>query len=276
MKTLPIVACMAVAFSAVAYDLTEDPLREEAFNLISADGSIRARIAAMSAEKKRAMLEYVRLQYTRDKDKSFELSRILLFLGDEATYQEMLQKNDYGSLQATLDPHIFELIAPIMFRSDKNFLRQEFVFPPSIRARNAIVWMLWQMPEVPKSIKDWNDWSSLSISESEMQQIFRDWWTANEAAWRRRDFAALKPGRDMSHRNIYKMREDVLAREAAAAALNATTTPQSKPSPQPTSAFTLPSPATDSTQRRPKLGIVLLVLVAIGISLWVFRSRSQS
>jgi len=71
MKALLIMVCVAFAYPGVAYDLTDSPLRSEVLELLQSNGGIRSRIFAMPAEKKRAMLEYVRLQQSRDVAKDF-------------------------------------------------------------------------------------------------------------------------------------------------------------------------------------------------------------
>lgn len=279
MKALFIIACTAVAAQTIAYDLSESPLRSEVFALITADGGIRSKIAAMPAEKRNAMRDYVRLQYARDEDKSYELARILLCLGDEAIYQEILKKRDYGALQDTLDPHAFELIAPEMSRDDPPRWNAMGIpiYPDSALAQQAIGTMLRRMPESPQQVKAWMDtFVNADVSQQELQQIFRSWWTTNEAAWRRRDFTALKAGPDMSHRNIPKMRAEKRANEAGTA-IEGASLPVRRPI-QPAPSATVPS------QNSEPFGIpwlhfalvgTLVLCVAFGIREWLHTRNAR-
>lgn len=267
MKHFLIIACVAVAATTFAYDLTDSPLRAEVLELLKESGGIRSRIMALPAEKNKAMLDYVRLQQSRDVAKDFDYQSVLLCLGDEATYQDLLKKKDFGSLQDTLDPHAFELIAPEMFGDLTP--RGPRIYSYSTYARSAIVHMLWQMPEVPPRIKAWLEtFRDTDLSNEESQQIFRDWWTANEDAWRRRNFAVLKAGPDMSHRNIPKRRAAKRAEEAAAAAAagtSATTPAQQTAAPAVQPLFAEPSKT--SWVRVAALGALILSFV-LGIGAW--------
>ena len=62
------------------------------------------------------------------------------------------------------------------------------------------------MPQVPAHAKNWVDRFDFAVvSRREVQRIFCDWWIENADAWRRRDFAAIKGGPNMSHRHYSKL-----------------------------------------------------------------------
>jgi hypothetical protein len=275
--TLPHVIIAAVVLTpiAFAYELTESPLRSEVLDLLVADTSIRSKVYAMPAEKKRAMLEYVHLQKARDVQKDYNFFWLLLFLHDEATYQELAKKKDYSMLQDTLDPHALELIAPGMFANDQPV--SEHVFPRSVLAEQAMIGMLLEMPEVPMRIKNWiRHFGDTDVDWVEHRQLFRDWWTKNEAAWRRRDFTALEPGPDMSHRR----RPDLILYERKAAAVSprpvlATPAP-AVPMLSPPATPTPVAIANDSSRNGLAIIIGVVALGALGIGLLAWRRVRRS
>ena len=73
--------------------------------------------------------------------------------------------------------------------------------PHAELALDCVSNILRLMPQVPAHAKNWIDtFTGTVVRGREVQRIFCNWWIENADAWRRRDFAALKSGPDMSHR----------------------------------------------------------------------------
>lgn len=196
---------------------TDGPLKDDAFRIVSLPvEKAYADVQNMSPEKRKELIRYFRNERNRDVvENRDEYGNSLLVLGDEETLKEYVSKHRFGTLQYLPDPHFLELIAPAMFVDDhERYAGNGFSLQPhSQLAVAAVANILRIMPEVPHHVKVWLDsFNNTVVTAGEVRQIFRDWWKANEEAWHRRDYMALKGGTDMSHRNYAKLTEAERAR----------------------------------------------------------------
>ena len=266
MKVLSIIVCNLIVASAFAHELTDDPLRPEAIRLLSGDWMEGSKV---DKNKKPALIAYLRREAALDDLNESMYDFTLLGLGDEMTLRKFIDKEDFNALRYTLDPHVFEMVAPVMFRNDEFEAKKvRFLLElPSFHAASTIGVMLREMPQVPKAVKDWMEQRTRwALDSFEARQLCRDWWMANREAWLRRVFASLKPGRDMSHKDAYKMVDELKARmdrENAQPAVSEEP-PASTPAPAPVVQAQQRPPAAPATNQPPTTGWPAMALVAGG------------
>jgi len=266
-------------------------MRDEALRILdlSSEGAY-AEAQKMAPNRRKELIEYLGNEKRRDiAENHWRYERIQVGLGDEDMLEEYIRRSEFGTLRYIPSPHILELAAPEMFRTDLRWVSVDGL-PRELHAELAIGCVgniLRLMPQVPAHAKNWIDtFTGTVVSRREVQRIFCNWWIENADAWRRRDFAALKSGPDMSHRQYGKLTQAEQERIRADDDLGNPTPPLPTPPPIPllknntepvgqTPTIPKPRPATSGFKRK-ETGMLLptVILFGFGIGSWfIFTKR---
>ena len=191
-----------------------DPARhhalDEASNLA---GSDRARMVAILYE----FLRDRRLQ--RETGWRYpSLMQALLKLGDERAMQllaeklrsdpEFRQSDIPGAeieeaLERAAQPAVIPYLAPILFINESP--EWDVTVPDDIptgdkisfQAVHMIQKVLEKAEAIPWRVKVWSRRLRTSdVARGEYRELLRDWWKANQQAFQRKDYAAIRPGRE--------------------------------------------------------------------------------
>jgi len=149
-------------------------------------------IQKMSSEHRKDLIEAIKQRPIPEYQGS-HFADLLLHLGDEETIQKeadiMIQHDDllafYG-LQTCRNPRVIAAMCPIFLKDDNG---SNLVFAAS----NAMFLMIPNTPGFRPEVYDW----IASVHENAYplaSKIFREWWKANEAAFKKGAFKAVKPG----------------------------------------------------------------------------------
>jgi len=299
MKALLVFVVIAICNEAVGLrDFTNGPMKAEALRILnlSPEGAY-SEAQKMSSRTREELLDYLKNEMRMDMDSGqngpnfdrWHYEGALIGLGDEDMMKEHVRRAEFGILRFIPNPHILELAGPEMFRADLRWVSVKGVPRQShaARAMSCVNNQLRLMPQVPAHVKNWLDtFSSLILSPREGQRIYCDWWIENADAWRRRDFAALKSGPDMSHRHYSKLTQAEQVRILTADDSGNPTPPLPTPPPIPLlktntepagqiPTIQKPTPAASEFMRK-ETGMLLpaVILFGLGIGAWfIFNKR---
>ena len=267
---------------------TESPLRDEAVRIvILSPEEAYSEAQKMAPDRRKELIEYLGNEKRRDIDQNrWRYEGIQLGLGDEDMLKEYIRRSEFGTLRYIPNPHILELAAQEMFQDDHRWVLVDGVprQPHTELALDCVSNILRIMPQVPAHAKNWVDTFNFTVvSRHEVQRIFCNWWIENADAWRRRDFAALKSGPDMSHRQYSKLTQAEQDRIQADDDPGRSRPPL--PTPPPISVPktntepgrqipTIQKPATSEFTRK-GTGMLLpaIILFGLGIGAWVIYNK---
>jgi len=257
-------------------ELTESPLKEDANRLIG-KGVLRLypEIRKMSAAKRIAFASYLRQEAAKDPEIRDSVNHILLVLGDEAAMQQFGREHKWRSLADTKNPRAVEIIAAGLMTNDDNPAYET----PSHDAASQLAVVLLNWPEIPPEVSGWiMKFRGWIMNARDDRQLMREWWVANEAAWRRRDFAALKPGRDLVGRDRIDPRTLPSPPPATPEPLAAAPSIPQLPAPRPqqSAPATPPTLPSDPGSPVPFAVIAGACLVAVGWVLWLAHARRRA
>lgn len=272
-------------------NFTESPLRDEAVRIVNlSPEEAYSEAQKMAPDRRKELIEYLGNEKRRDiAGNRWRYERIQVGLGDEDMLQEYVRRSEFGTLRYIPNPHILELAAAEMFQDDHRWALVNGVprQPHSELALDCVSNILRIMPQVPAHAKNWVDtFRYTEVSRREVQRIFCNWWIENADAWRRRDFAALKSGPDMSHRHYSKLTQAEQVRIRGEDDLGNPTPPLPTPPPIPLlktntepagqiPTIQKPTPAASEFMRK-ETGMLLTAvsLFGLGIGAWfIFNKR---
>lgn len=167
-------------------------------------------VQQLNQEQKRALTEYVRsLQKSHGKDYGND---ILLCLGEPSVRREFIEhvrKADGGLWDTAVgrsgDLTIIPELAPEMFKEEamRNVGSDDSMEQPSsYRIANVITQILSQSPSLTGEVRQWAEKqtgisNSLGDTGVTYRNAMRQWWIANEEHFRKKDYLAVRPGRDL-------------------------------------------------------------------------------
>lgn len=149
-----------------------------------------------------------------------EVFQILLQLGDERGMQlagetlrtePELRESDLRSSQFARDigraaqPAVLPYIAPLLFLNEtpESDVTVPYDIPTgdkiSFQAADIVQRVVEAAEAIPWEVKEWSRQLGRSrFTREEYREILREWWKANEEAFRRKDYAAVRPGLELS------------------------------------------------------------------------------
>lgn len=274
-----------IVFVAVCFgELSDGPSREDANRLLGkGPATLYPEIQKMDQTRRIAFASYLRQEAAKDPEIRRNVDNILLFLGDETTMQKFAQANQWWMLAETKNSHAVDLIAAGLMANDD----LPGAETPSYYAAQQLEVILLNWPEIPSEVSAWiKRFHGWWMNSRDSRELLREWWVANEAAWRRRDFAALKPGRDLVGRDRFGPNGERLYDRALAPAKPATIGPptdatQSLPlqlspaRPAPEAKATTAIVRQDNSSIWPFVAVAAACVAALGAVLWFARSRPK-
>lgn len=161
---------------------------------------------AMNPELKAAVIDAISKNPARqDADLTKQYDRLMFDLGDEETVKRFaeayLRDSDfYGAtgFPTCQNPRVIELIAPAIFR-EENWVAKGPYLAPSVSTAQLMVEMLGRTPGFQGEVIDWaRKLPSQSTTLTDLREVVREWWRANEQFFKEGNYQAVKPGRELA------------------------------------------------------------------------------
>ncbi|MDQ3566433.1 MAG: hypothetical protein M3436_20950 [Pseudomonadota bacterium] len=273
-RLIPALAAFAVYADAATLEvinypeepdpLKDHPLTEKVQALSKLNLEKRAEEARrLSPSERKELVSHIKKMSDRYggvmHDGAYSSQLTILYLGDEEMRRHLAQKfaespNPRG-LGPSGDPELVPLLAPYLFREEPAWdTAHGDVSAPrlSISACDTIAKIVGNSPAFTGEVGDWARRVQQPFGTPEYREILREWWRANEAAFKAKDFKAVRLGRLGPH-------SDVITKPDWATRLD--TAP-----PIPPAAAVAPAPATKTP------AAVAPAVARFDPTLWVFGS----
>jgi len=215
---VPLIFLMLLLASTANSQVTEDKLAEfkervenrDLFDENSSDQRPYARwIMALSEAERAALIPIVQAHRdTRDLDSRDEWNGLLAYLGDEEAARLNIEnwRSTWGhrlEVQYAETGQVPVFLEPELLRDEK-FIRPNFPGTPSF---DAAVFLLYYLPynkHYPQDVRDWAARAQRNMNLREdwtpVRKVVRDWYQANEAFIRAKQYDKVKAGEELPPR----------------------------------------------------------------------------
>ncbi len=224
-RSLPVIFPETVYASDKRAALENDPAAKKLTELLDPAQRYSLEEAAILAGRDRARMIAILYEYLGDKRLQRETGRYypelmqaLLRLGDKRGMQLLAERlrTDPGyrqsdipgaeiteALERAAQPAVIPYLAPLLFinESPEWDITIDGDIPTgdkiSFQVANMIQKVLVRAEVLPWQVKEWSRrLKSPNVTRGEYREILREWWRSNQNAFERKDYAAVRPGRE--------------------------------------------------------------------------------
>jgi len=155
-------------------------------------------IAKMAPTEREAVRKWAKINYPKDHAYSILHRGVLVELDDEDTLKREIAGFVAGNHEMYLvfadanNPHIIEMFIPFLFKDEA--ITNQRPLPMWWTAMLLIVYILRDASQFSPEVHAWARDVNCYSRKMESQTLVRQWWLANRDAFRKKDYAAVKPG----------------------------------------------------------------------------------
>lgn len=195
--------------------ITKDEAGRLAIRVANTGYSKQLIIASQLADDDREMLcKTIRAMASKELKTMLphSIEELLIILDDQeatskgvAAYLKSPGRRDPCGIFLSGNPHVIELVAPVIFQEEeyKPSDGDVFFLPISYDAPEKILEFIMKSPAFSEEVVNWarRNVERKIINKQRKainrRDVMRDWWLENEKAFQARDYKAVRPGRDI-------------------------------------------------------------------------------